>query len=397
VRDPVYARALVLASGDARVALVSCDLLTVPASLEAAVVERLEGWSEAEVILAATHTHCAPDSQRLNRRMRIPVPGIATFDPDALAWTADRIAEAIREASLSLRPVSLWAGSAEVGLSRQRRGSAPSSTLEPPGLQAWARRLHGAKVLERPDAVDVAELRRSDGSILALLVNYAAHPTIFDETMMEISAEWPGELAAAWERRHPSSLLLFFNGALGDRSPVADDGRSDEERVELYASRLMRAVEMARSAARPVGGRLSVRSAVARLPEPQAHPDLVKQLTTQGVPKALVAAAIKGFAPEQAPCTVVRVGDWALLAVPGEPTTRVGQALRGFVGDPAFLVSFADDWVGYVLAREEYASGGYEATVSFHGPGLADALCEGFRRALRGSQKPSGRRVRAAH
>ncbi|GMV36865.1 MAG: hypothetical protein AMXMBFR61_13730 [Fimbriimonadales bacterium] len=375
VRDEVGATALVLSSGGQRFAIVSCDLLTVPASLSEAVAARLPDWKEQDLVLCATHTHCAPDSQRLNRRMKFPVPGIATFDQKALDWTAERIANAIRTADAGREPVTLWTASAEAGLSRGRRpteASLPSCRGPALGRLPQLLRRRTAPHTE-PDVLHVAEFRRAEGTPLALLVNYAAHPTIFDDKMLKISAEWPGELARCWERRNPGAHLLFLNGALGDRSPIADKGRDDDERVALYARALLPVISGARNLQPAVNGGLLVRTAVASLPPAQPHPELVQEMAAQGIPKGLLGPVVQGFAPPVAPMRLLQIGGWRVLFVPGEPTTRAGAELRR-AARADFVVSFAGDWVGYVLTPEEYARGGYEATVSFHGPHLLDAL-----------------------
>lgn len=398
VRDEVGAIALVLASGSQRFAIVSSDLLTVPASLSQAVASRLPGWSEQDLVLCATHTHCAPDSQRLNRRMRFPVPGIATFDQRALDWTAERIAAVIREAEAKLEPVTLWTGSADAGLSRGRRNEEVALPVaRGPMLGRMPRLLRRQAVSPvEPDSLHIAEFRRPDGTPLALLVSYAAHPTIFGDDMLQISAEWPGELARCWERRNPGSRLIFLNGALGDRSPVADQGKDDDDRVALYARSLLRVVSVAMGNSLPVGRgptvvnangqrvahgplptstaeQMLVRYTVANLPAAQPHPELVQEMAAQGIPKGLLGQVVQAFAPSTAPMRALRIGDWRVLFVPGEPTTKAGAELRR-AASADLVVSFAGDWVGYVLTPEEYARGGYEATVSFHGPHLLDAL-----------------------
>ncbi len=398
VRDEVGATALVLSSGGQRFAIVSCDLLTVPASLSEAVAARLPSWSEQDLVLCATHTHCAPDSQRLNRRMRFPVPGIATFDAKALDWTAERIAAAIRQAETCLEPVTLWTGSAAADLSRGRR---PAETALPncrgPIVGRMPQKLRRqAAPHPEPDVLHVAEFRRGDGTPLVLLVNYAAHPTIFGDKMLQISAEWPGELARCWERRNPGTPLLFLNGALGDRSPVADRGTDDDERVALYARSLLRVIAGAMGNLSPVSrgpmeadghGRqvahgtspgpssehMLVRYTVASLPAAQPHPELVREMAAQGIPKGLLGQVVQGFAPPAAPMRLLQVDGWRVLFVPGEPTTKAGAELRR-AARADFVASFASEWVGYVLTPEEYAQGGYEATVSFHGPHLLDVL-----------------------
>lgn len=375
VRDEVGATALVLAANGQRFAIVSCDLLTVPASLSEAVAALMPGWSEQDVVLCATHTHCAPDSQRLNRRMRFPVPGIATFDQKALDWTAERIAKAVREAESRLEPVTLWTGSTEANLSRGRRSTAvpfPQSRGPMHGRMPQVLRRQ-APPHSQPDLLHTAEFRRADGTALALLVNYAAHPTIFGEEMLQISAEWPGELARCWERRKPGGHLLFLNGALGDRSPIADKGRDDDERVALYARSLLQVISGAPNLRPTENGGFLVRYAVTSLPAAQPHPELVQEMAAQGIPKGLLGQVVHGFAPPTAPMRVLQIGDWRVLFVPGEPTTEAGAELRR-AARADFVVSFAGEWVGYVLTAEEYARGGYEAKVSFHGPYLLEAL-----------------------
>ena len=46
------------------------------------------------------------------------------------------------------------------------------------------------------------------------------------------------------------------------------------------------------------------------------------------------------------------------------------------------MLAHANDWLGYALSREEYAQGGYEACLSFYGPGLGEWLVDGATRAL---------------
>jgi neutral ceramidase len=397
VHDDVYARALVLDDGKTRLALVSCEMLTVPASLKTAVLTRLPEWTSDRLLLAATHTHSAPDSQRLNVRMRFPVPGIATYDAKALDWTAERIARAVREAEAHLEPVSVSVGIAEAGLSRLRRWASPPPAEDvpipaPPWLRRpWSADLSvpapsgGPRTAKRvSDALRLADIRRADGSVLAVLVNYAAHPTIYDEKNLKISGDWPGTLAREWERVHPGAELLFFNGAMGDRSPVADDPVGAEKRVELYAQRILRVVDAAEASARPTSGPLEMAVATVPLPTPIPHPELEADLKKQGIPKALLMAAINGFVAREEPCTIYRIGSWWFLGVPGEPTTEVGERLRRIAGGKAaFVVSFSNDWAGYILTPGQYEMGGYEATVSFNGPGLCDAILRGFRSAVR--------------
>ena len=48
-----------------------------------------------------------------------------------------------------------------------------------------------------------------------------------------------------------------------------------------------------------------------------------------------------------------------------------------------FVVSHANDWIGYVVTADGYRSGGYEACLSFHGPEFADWLVTEVAETLR--------------
>ena len=81
--DDLFARTVVLRQRSETIAVTSVEMLTVPESLYREVKERLPAG--VKLFLAATHTHSAPDSQMLNERMTIPVPGIATASPGSNA------------------------------------------------------------------------------------------------------------------------------------------------------------------------------------------------------------------------------------------------------------------------------------------------------------------------
>ncbi|MCH8273839.1 MAG: neutral/alkaline non-lysosomal ceramidase N-terminal domain-containing protein [Armatimonadetes bacterium] len=84
---------------------------------------------------------------------------------------------------------------------------------------------------------------------------------------------------------------------------------------------------------------------------------------------------------------MIRYGPLAFIGIPGEPTAAVGRRIAELAKKSGIrfplVISFANEWLGYILTREEYEAGGYEATLSFHGPGLADAVAEAAEEAIR--------------
>ncbi|MCW5942761.1 MAG: hypothetical protein KIS66_11045 [Fimbriimonadaceae bacterium] len=346
--DDLRARTIVLEQGTTRVALVSLDSLTVPGSLSREVRARLP--SDVVLVLAATHTHCAPDSQMLNDRMTMKIPGIATYRPRWLEWYADRIAEGIREA-LVARPESgplEWARwtpryASGAWLNRARR---PGAKPDPTAFGLW--------IGGRP-----------------LLGVFPAHPTLNGAEENRRRTDWPGQ----WARR---SVLAPFVGAIGDVSPAPEVETADgAAKVEAFAHALQATMDKARRRAilRPS---LSVSTAPVRLEKPSPSPAFVE---TNKVPEPLAALLVGKFAPTEATVLVIRLGEVALIAVPAEPTAEIGRAMVGDLA-AATVIGFANEWIGYVLAEDDYARGGYEASLALHGPQTGRRLVEAAKQAL---------------
>jgi neutral ceramidase len=79
----------------------------------------------------------------------------------------------------------------------------------------------------------------------------------------------------------------------------------------------------------------------------------------------------------EAEVTAIRLGDAALVALPGEPFSTVGAAIRE--GSPiphTMVLGYAGGYIGYVPDRRAYEAGGYEALVSWLEPTAADLLVE---------------------
>ncbi|MDO5629503.1 MAG: neutral/alkaline non-lysosomal ceramidase N-terminal domain-containing protein [Mobilicoccus sp.] len=83
-----------------------------------------------------------------------------------------------------------------------------------------------------------------------------------------------------------------------------------------------------------------------------------------------------GWAPTVLQMQVFRIGDLAIVAVPGEPTTMAGRRLRATVAQElaadgvnhVVVAGLANAYSGYVTTREEYAAQHYEGASTEFGP-----------------------------
>lgn len=342
--DRLMARCLVLSQGTERVALVALDQLTVPESLVREVRQRLP--KDLNLWLIATHTHSAPDSQMLNDRMTFKLPGIATYWRAWLMETADRVAGVVRAAldapgrGASMQTKSVW-----LGLNRPRRlGGMPDQ--------------RGFALLDGPP----------------LLYAYAAHAVIYGSEELHFRGDWPGALSDALDG------ALVVPGAIGDVSPAIDGGTS-EDRVRRFVKTTTDALASAPKMA--LEGQLSTATEVIPAMERVLHPEFAKRY---GLPEAIAKELLGKFAPPAGEVQVLRIGKLAIVGIPGEPTSHLGRMVRDAGQRLGFrwviVLSHVNGWMGYLLDPIDYDRGGYEATLSFHGPDGGRHIAESAIRAL---------------
>jgi hypothetical protein len=249
------------------------------------------GLQAAQLFMSASHTHCAPDSMGLNERMRFPLPGVGTFLPEFLAFTTERVVQAVQQARQRMRPAMLAITAAELpNLNRNRRGR---------------------RLLDR--TMTVARLDDSRGKPFAAVVVFAAHPTIYPHTMMQVSAEFPGVVQTTLEARVGARRSRAVSERrIRDVSPVADVGKDHHERVRIYGASLAAHAQRLLRNAQPALARLRVHQQMARLPEAQPHPEF-RETTGRDykVPESLLRQLVREIVPEAAPVSLLALGELA--------------------------------------------------------------------------------------
>jgi hypothetical protein len=354
--DPLFARTIDLRQGSTEVAIVSLEMLTVPQSLVREVAKRLP--PTVHLFLTATHTHSAPDSQMLNDRMTLFIPGIASYNPKWLTWYADRIAGGV-QAARDAKP----------------EPSAPWNYLY---WQAGANR--GRRKEARPNQT-FTETYIGNRPFLA---HFAAHATFYDETENQARGDWPGVI----DKVGYFAVLL---GAIGDVSPKAPglDKSPPKDRIRGFWQTILG--KRPNGTLFPVLGwaghtasQLGWATAPISLPEPKPSPAFI---SSYKVGEALSKSLVATFAPRNAEISAWSVGKLAFVGIPGEPTAELGRAIeargRALGWSRVLVVSHVDGWIGYILAPEDYDRGGYEATLSFYGREESAPIVEAAATALK--------------
>ena len=371
VHDLVYSRALVLEEGGKRVGIVSIDLCFLPANIKSEVLEKLksggvEGWSSENLMLVATHSHTSPDPLAMHSGNNFALKGWSPFDAALLHFTTDRIASSIKEAQLALVEAKAGIGIVDAsGLNRNRRGE---KTTDP--------------------AMSILKITDLKGRNLSCLVNFAAHPTLYDDKMMDVSADWPGAMESNLDKAlGENGVSLFLNGAEGDASPNGVDAFKGEEKVVAFG-KLMSDLVLKNLPGIPTSSAPKLTSTLLKinLPPRKASGAFLLATGNLGASIPQAKALVNGIMPEKTTVQLVTLGDFIFVGMPCEPTAEVGLRIREIVKKAGKkrvgVVALANDWLAYCLTPEQYKRGNYEAMMSFYGDQFAPSLLSGLESAL---------------
>jgi hypothetical protein len=195
VHDDLWVRCLALSTGAAKpVALCGVDSIGLFWDDVAAIRKRLP---QADLIVAATHDHQAPDTMGLWGKTRAESGINEAYN----ALIVERAAEAATEALLSMKPAR-----------------ARLATVKPRGIEAFFDDSR-PPVVHDPEIISLA-LDGQDGKRIATLVNWASHPEALGGRNTHITADWPHFLYARLEQL-AGGVAVFINGAVGGmQSPL---------------------------------------------------------------------------------------------------------------------------------------------------------------------------------
>ncbi len=202
VLDPLYANALVLQAEGKRIAVVSLDLGRPPSERTlAAIRSRIRKVGIEYSFIAATHTHHGPVLELSNKAGR----GKGRFDAAIRYYDQleDAIVQAILDANKKLKPAKMAVGMAKLdGFNFNRQ-----ELLKPAPVD---------------NELAVMRFDDSSGKPVAILVNFAAHPTMVPEALLKFSADYPGVVKETVEK-DTGANVLFLQGATGDLSAKGQD------------------------------------------------------------------------------------------------------------------------------------------------------------------------------
>jgi len=373
IHDPVYARAIILDNGYTKIGIVGTDLLIITRALREAVYRGIEEQEKKEginildeLLLCATHNHSGPGAYFDNFIAEVSAMG--KYSEEIFSEIVAKIIRAIMEANGNLRPSGIGFGIGYgANLSKNRR------------------------VKGGPVDPEIGVMKLEDSSI-SYMVNFAAHATVLGSSNMMISGDWPGFLERDLEQ-NGARVAIFTSGAAGDVSP---------HYAGPYNDRFQKAVKIGKA----------ISHEVLRIGKAIRTEQMVKMnfLTSKIELPPVDLTPIFGFFsflfdipldflffPDTTTLQVIQINKAILMGIPCDLGVKVGlemkKNLREWGFPYPFIISQANDYIGYVMDEDSYRKGGYEARFSFYGSHMAELLMRYLFRMVREEMElpiPSG-------
>ncbi|HWQ55229.1 MAG TPA: neutral/alkaline non-lysosomal ceramidase N-terminal domain-containing protein [Bryobacteraceae bacterium] len=338
--DPLYAKALVLATGDTRVAIVTMDIGSIVSpDLSRRVREEL---GIPVLLLAASHTHSGPKFLPYGGE---EVAGGAAF----LKELEPKLFALVQQAAKEMFPARLAYGRGALQLGYNRllpRDDGRSRAL-----------------FENPDRIPygpvdpefmLLRVEDASGAPRALMVHYATHAVVLGPTNCKYSADYPGVLQARVEAAVAGVQCMFVQGGAGDVNPLFLARTGNEEQDFAQVSRmgelLANAVLRANKDLKPAAPMLEpIRHTSAKLNFPDRW-EKDKSLDV-GITTVLINREI------------------AIATIPGEPLHKLQTMWKSQADVPfplfyGYTYNGTGGWAGYIPDLRSAAYGGYGADAS---------------------------------
>lgn len=392
IHDELHARCMVLDNGDQRIALVICDLLGIHrcVSDEARRLIQVEtGIPRDNVLISATHTHSAGTALGEGRYKADQQPD------DYQRFVARRIADGVRRSINLLRPAELAFGTVEAPehvFNRRwymRPGTMPANpfgTMDVVKMNPPA----GSPNLTEPagptdPTISLLAVREVDGPPIALYAAYSLH-YVGGVGDGHISADYFAifctELTRLEGAEHQAIpyVAMLANGTSGDINNInfrqPRPGKPPYEQMRSVAHDVAGKVHAALPAlkySREILLDARYREPVIGSRRPTTEQLTWAQRTLAAAPAdrekwdlpAIYADRTQHLAeaPEQlpTPLQVLRIGPAVIGSMPTEVFCEIGLEFKERSAlKPAFLVSIAHGYLGYLPTPRQHDLGGYE-------------------------------------
>jgi hypothetical protein len=364
--DPLRAHAMVVESGDRKLAIVGVDLVKIRRDLAdaaTALASQRTGIARDAVLICPSHNHSSP---------LIPAQGDkATVNKDYIATLPKLIADSIEQADRALQPARMSIGRSLVFEGHVNRRLI--SKADGLALNSWLKKLDDLQqvpqVLGTEGPTDpelwVARFDALDGRVLGTLVNFTCHPCLHDRIKTHNwSADFPGVIAQQIAQAYgKQAVCVFTQGSSGNIQPPVTFTPDWLERAAVFAKA---AVEAAKNAV-AVKGPVAVDYARRDVDVPRCNPAAQRNgaITRLGWRPDMFEGAKRTAAAMpptlKVPVSAARIGPFAIATNAGELFVEWGVSVKKRSPFPHTIVTeLTNDWIGYEPTAQAFEHEGYE-------------------------------------
>ena len=386
VHDPLHVRSFVLEDFGNAIGVAVCDVIGINRKYldqARALIAETTDLSPEQVMIACTHTHTGPQ----------------TGDDEYTEWLWRRIADGMRIAWQDRTQAEVgWASGSEDRLVFNRRyRMADGSVQTNPGIG-------NPDVVEPVGPTDpevgVMVLRDPCERTLGVLGNYALHYVGIPDDQTALSADYFAYFSTMIQRlRDESFVAALSNGASGDInnldvmggvSPRNDRYQHCERAGAVVAAGALWAWNEADFADHvTVAGALQEVSLEPRPPateEDLARAQEIEERLDAGesvrMGERSFQRRVRRFEanppePHDTLVQALRIGDLALVGVPGEFFVELGLDIkRRSPFAQTMVLELANDSIGYIPTLRAFEEGAYEANSSRYTPGFGEQIVD---------------------
>jgi len=415
VDDPLFAKAIVLRQTETTVALVICDLLSVPPDLTRQAQQLCHkecGITPQNVIIAATHNHGSPEYwgslRDLAHNAAIAEHGHDPHEPvDYQSQLVQACAQSVTDAVDNLQPsVIQFAVGRQDGLAFNRRFHMKDGSVRfNPGM-GNPDILRPAGPVDPDLPVILFQAVDSDSTAIASLTTFAMHTAVHGGTTF--SADFPAVMQRVLQKKFGAGFVsVFAEGTAGDINHIDVSnsrplrGRAEVERIghtlagsvhktlanakELNNTDLAIVSQTGFARFQPVS-EARFRESMLQLQHQKtmrlpflttvaAWRDCHRWRYTEMYPDGLKPLLVQGIRLNQ---------DTAIVTLPHEVFVELGMAIRAT--SPfrnTIVISLAGDVDFYIPTRRAFEEGSYEVTTCPLDAGCGEILFDTARSVLK--------------
>lgn len=401
IEDPLWAKGVILQSGDQRYVICAVDWCGLCNSSYELFRNKLAAAVETspdKVAVQTVHQHTAPYVDGGAQRLLDRFPDFPLYvDLEFIENTAQRVAEAARESLTRRQPFD------RVGIGRAKVDRVASSRrIRDESGKLFVRYSSGGrdlKMRQLPEGkidpwLKTVTFARGDKPLVRLHY-YATHPQSFYGDH-RVSADVPGFARERLEAED-GAPQIYFTGCAGDVTFGKYNDGTPEARKEL-AERLYAGMQASVAATEyHAVDTIQWRSDFIELPprtdESFSQEDTETILADESrdvVTRTRAAIRMSYYQRADKPLTVscLQVGPARILHLPGESLLEFQLYAQSLLPDEFVAVAaYGDLGPGYICYRDAFDEGGYEPTASRVAPDSENIMKEAIRRVLQADEE----------